>query len=149
MNKPTNTTWDDIPDGQYVIRALGKNRQVTVHRDVEVIVAIDLGGPTPTVLPAHLGPEAAAKISEQITREGNVTAHEAAVVLHHYGAVGGYPASDFVTALLRAMVGADVGNLARFRAGWPGLVEAVDLAKNHQGGIERLQAIAAGQQVTR
>lgn len=63
-------------------------------------------------------------------------------MLHHYGAEGGYPASGFVATLLAAMDGADVGNLARFRAGWPGLTQAVDLAKNHRDGIERLQQIA-------
>lgn len=86
---------------------------------------------------------------EATTADAAITPHEASVVLHHFGGPGGYPPGGFVHLLLAAMGTADVTNLARFRAGFPGLTAAVDLAKFHRGGIERLQAIAAGQQVTR
>lgn len=70
-----------------------------------------------------------------------ITAHEAAVVCHHFG-LGGYPGSDFSAALVALMAAADWTNLGRLALGFPGWVAAVHLANGDQSAVARLVRIA-------
>lgn len=60
-------------------------------------------------------------------------------VLGYYGAEGGWQAGSFTQNILRAYQGADPGNKARLRRGFPEIAEAMDLVDNHPNGIEKLQ----------
>ncbi|MGH3905187.1 MAG: hypothetical protein ACRDTE_13510 [Pseudonocardiaceae bacterium] len=73
-----------------------------------------------------------------------VTAHEAAIVLHHYGLGGGYPGSGFTAGLVALMASADWENLGRLALGFPGYATAVRLAG---AGEARLRDAAAGASV--
>jgi hypothetical protein len=74
-----------------------------------------------------------------------LTPHVAAQVLFVLDGpqANSYPPGSFVTLLIRTMAHADRHNLARFYLGFPGYVDAVELYKIHDGGVERLRTIAA------
>lgn len=72
------------------------------------------------------------------------TPTEAAHVLSIYGEGGGMVPGDFITSLIRTMQKADQLNLGRLATLWPGYATAVDLVKNTEDGLARVQAIADG-----
>ena len=74
-----------------------------------------------------------------------ITRDEAAHVLNFFGG-GGYPAGSFVRALLDALSKADPGNRGRLALAFPGYAEAVQLAKEHTGGMDHLARILRGAQ---
>lgn len=72
-----------------------------------------------------------------------ISPHEANVVLNFFRPGAGYPAGGFQADLIALLCKADLGNAARLGQGFPGLARAVHLARNTDGGIERLRAIGA------
>lgn len=61
-------------------------------------------------------------------------------VLHYFGQPGGYPPGSFISNMLRAYQGADPGNKARIRLGFPELADTMDLVLDNMDGIDQLQA---------
>lgn len=49
---------------------------------------------------------------------------------------------SFVQALVAAMLRADMTNLALLGIGFPAHAHAIDAYKNHEGGLDRLRALA-------
>ncbi|HJW01591.1 MAG TPA: hypothetical protein VJ617_21065 [Arthrobacter sp.] len=60
-------------------------------------------------------------------------------VLHYFGEPGGWPAGSFTSNIMRAYQGADPGNRARLRLGFPELAEAMDLVLGSMEGIDKLR----------
>ncbi|MFC5802750.1 hypothetical protein [Streptomyces formicae] len=63
-------------------------------------------------------------------------------VLWLHGADGGYRPGSFTQRLMGAICAADRANTELLRTIYPALVAAIDMAANHDDGIEKLQAIA-------
>lgn len=63
-------------------------------------------------------------------------------VLFHYDADGGFRPGRFTVLLMQTIDAADVVHKARLRAAYPELVDAMNLAANHETGIARLKKIA-------
>lgn len=77
--------------------------------------------------------------------EGLITPTIAAHVLYHYGA-GGYEAGSFTRRLIDLITRADPQNRALLELGFPGYVEAVNLADRTSVGINLLK-VAAGERL--
>lgn len=82
-------------------------------------------------------------LSRVVSRSEIITPEEASQVLHGYTGEG-YAPGSFVKSLLVAMKGADSTNLGRLQQAFRGYAMAVDLAKNHNDGLDRLREIARG-----
>ena len=72
--------------------------------------------------------------------EAQVTPDVAAHVLWHYRQIG-YPPGSFVSALIRAIAGADGGNRRLLARGFPDYVRAVRLATEDIDGIDTLRRV--------
>jgi len=73
-----------------------------------------------------------------------ITQMNAAHVLFVMGMEGGVTPGGFTEKLIEAMIVADTGNAHILRAGFTGLMSAVDVYKRMEGGVKILQGIAAG-----
>lgn len=68
--------------------------------------------------------------------------HAHAVLWHYDRTPGALEPGGFVQALVAAMDKADPENLRRLAYGFPGHAAAVQIAKGHPAGIDRLRALA-------
>ena len=69
-----------------------------------------------------------------------ITPDVAAHVLWHYRQIG-YPPGSFVSALIKTIAGADIGNRRLLARGFPDYVRAVELAAETVGGIDTLRRV--------
>ena len=69
-----------------------------------------------------------------------ITPEVAAHVLWHYRQIG-YPPGSFVSALIRTIAGADLGNRRRLARAFPEYVRAVALATDSIDGIDTLRRV--------
>ena len=79
-------------------------------------------------------------VPPQPTPPAPITPDVAAHVLWHFRQLG-YPPGSFISALIRAISGADPGNRLRLARGFPEYVRAVSLAADHLDGIDRLRQV--------
>lgn len=77
------------------------------------------------------------------TSHPTISTDTAAHVLAHYGKPGGIPAGDWTAQLITLIDQADITNLARFAAGFPGYAAAITAMKYDPDGVAYLQDIAA------
>lgn len=72
----------------------------------------------------------------------HISADDALHVLWHYGHPDGQQPGSFTEHIVIAAHKADPGNRERLRAGFPGIVEAVEVGIQHPRGIDELRKIA-------
>ncbi len=109
-----HSTWIGVKDGQWIIRGV---RGEFHPCDPSVFLE--------TYLPA----------------EPTITPTIAAHVLHHFDA-GGIRAGSFIVRLIDLIAHADPANRSKLALGFPGYVNAVELAQNRGSGITNLLSIA-------